>query len=120
MDKSKVFVMKFSKIYPLYLEKVQKKGRTRAELDQVISWLTGYDSEGIEACIERDIDLEMFFNEAPRMNPRRHLITGTVCGVKLSEITDPMMLMLRQLDKLVDELAKGKQIDMILRKAEDK
>ncbi len=116
MNDQKVFAMKFANVYPLYLAKAGKKGRTQAEVDEVISWLIGYDGNGIRSCLERDIDLETFLREAPRINPNSHLVTGSICGVKLAEIEDPMMLKLRQLDKLVDELAKGKPMEKILRK----
>ncbi len=115
MEYSKVFAMKFSKVYPLYVAKAEKIGRTQAEVDEVISWMTGYDNEGIRSAVERDITLASFFDKAPQMNPNCHLIAGTVCGVRLAEIDDPMMLTLRRLDKLIDELAKGKPMEKIKR-----
>lgn len=120
MNNANVLAMGFAKLYPLYVAKAEKKGRAQTEVDEIIAWLTGYDSIGIAYCLEQNIDLATFLNNAPRMNPNRQLITGSVCGVKLSEITDPMMLSLRQLDKLVDELAKGKSLDKICRKGESK
>ncbi len=116
MENEKVFAMPFAKIYPLYIAKAEKKGRTQAEVDQVITWLTGYDEAGLRDCLARDVDLGTFFREAPRIHPNRHLITGSICGVKLAEIDDPMMKNIRYLDKLVDELAKGKPMEKILRK----
>ncbi len=116
MDNKKVFAMQFAKLYPLYVAKAEKKGRTQAEVDAVISWLTGYDQAGILSCIESGIDLETFLSEAPAINPNCRLIKGSVCGVKVEEIDDPLMQKLRYLDKLVDELAKGKAMKKILRK----
>ncbi len=115
MENDKVFAMPFAKIYPLYVAKAEKKGRTPAEVDQVITWLTGYDKAGILDSLERNVDLGTFFREAPQIHPNRHRITGSVCGVKLAEIDDPMMKNIRYLDKLVDELAKGKPMEKILR-----
>lgn len=116
MENEKVFAMKFSKVYPLLVQKAERKGRAKAEVDQVICWLTGYDEEGIAAQLERDVDYRTFFAEAPGMNPNAGLIQGVVCGVRVEEVADPLMRKIRQLDKLVDELAKGKAMEKILRK----
>ncbi len=116
MDSSKAFAMKLSKVYPLLTAKAQRKGRTAQEVEEVIFWLTGYDKAGLDAQLARDADCGTFFEEAPRMNPNCRLITGSVCGVKVQEIEDPLMQKIRYLDKLVDELAKGKPMEKILRK----
>lgn len=116
MENEKVFAMKFSKVYPLLVQKAERKGRAKAEVDQVICWLTGYDEAGIAAQLERDVDYRAFFGEAPEMNPNAGLIQGVVCGVRVEEVADPLMRKIRQLDKLVDELAKGKAMEKILRK----
>lgn len=115
MKKHKVFGMTFASIYPAYIAKAEKKGRTRAEVDEIILWLTGYDEAGLARQIESGADLEGFFGEAPRINPKASLITGTICGYRVEEIEDPLMQQIRRLDKLVDELAKGKSMDKILR-----
>ena len=106
----------FSKVYPYYLAKAEKKGRTKAEVDEIIRWLTGYSQEELEAQIEKETDFETFFNEAPMLNPARSLIKGVICGVRVENIEDPLMRNIRYLDKLVDELAKNKTMDKILRK----
>lgn len=111
----RVFAYAFASIYPLYIEKVTKKGRTQAELDQVITWLTGYTRAGLQKVIDKKVDLETFFAKAPRMNPNAGLIEGVVCGVRVEEIEDPLMQKIRWMDKLVDELAKGKKMESILR-----
>lgn len=113
--KSGIFAMPFAKIYPLYVRKAEKKGRTREEVDTVICWLTGYDKEGLQEQINRGVDFETFFAEAPEINPNAHKITGVICGVRVEEIDDPMMQKIRWVDKLVDELAKGKPMEKILR-----
>ena len=115
MDKSKVFAMKFSKIYPLLVQKAEKKNRTRQEVDEIICWLTGYDETELKRQLMDDVDYETFFAKAPRMNPNCVLIKGAVCGVRVEEIEDPMMRNIRYLDKLIDELAKGKAMNKILR-----
>ena len=115
MENEKVFAMKFSTVYPLLVKKAERKGRTKVEVDQLISWLTGYDEEQLQDQLERDVDYRTFFEEAPQMNPNCHLITGSVCGVKVQDIQDPLMQKIRYLDKLIDELAKGKAIEKILR-----
>lgn len=115
MQKPKIYTMTFASIYPLYIEKAEKKGRSRAEVDQVIFWLTGYDEESMKQQLDSNADLETFFAGAPHWNPNASLITGTVCGIRVEEIEDPLMQKIRYLDKLVDELAKGKSMDKILR-----
>ena len=112
----KIFKMSFASIYPHYITKVEKKNRTKDELDEVICWLTGYSTSGLEKTIEDKIDLEAFFDQAPRINPNVELITGVICGVRVEEIEDSLMQKIRYMDKLVDELAKGKAMDKILRK----
>lgn len=116
MGNEKVFNMKFSKIYPMLIAKAEKKGRTKAEVYEVTTWLTGYSAAELDAALESEISYGDFFRSAPQLNENRKLITGSVCGVKLSEIEDPLMLEMRYLDKLVDELAKGKSMEKILRK----
>ncbi len=108
--------MSFASVYPLYVTKAEKKGRTKAEVDEIISWLTGYTHKGLEAALKKGIDFETFFAEAPKLNPTRALIKGVICGVQIEEITDPLMREIRYLDKLIDELAKGKTMEKILRK----
>lgn len=116
MGNDKVFAMPFSKVFPLLIAKAEKKGRTRAEVYEVTEWLTGYSSKQLDAMLEDSTDYGAFFQNAPSPNENRCKITGSVCGVKLAEIDDPLMLELRYLDKLVDELAKGKPMEKILRK----
>lgn len=113
--KPRIFGMSFASVYPLYLQKVTKKGRTKRELDEVVAWLTGYDEKKLQKVIDAQVDLETFFAKAPRLNPNVGLITGVVCGVRVEDIEDPLMQKIRWLDKLVDELAKGKAIEKILR-----
>jgi hypothetical protein len=115
MDKVKVFKMKFADVYPLYIHKAERKERTKDEVDKVVCWLTGYDRAGLQQQIERGNDFETFFAQAPRLNPNRVLITGVVCGVRVEEIEDPLMQKIRYLDKLIDELAKGRAMEKILR-----
>jgi hypothetical protein len=107
--------MIFAKIYPLYIAKAEKKGRTKAEVDEIIIWLTGYRQAELESQIEKQVDLETFYSQAPKLNPSRKLITGVICGVRVEEIKDKTMQEIRYLDKLIDELANGKAIDKILR-----
>jgi hypothetical protein len=114
----KVFAIKFSSVYPLYVQKAERKGRTKAEVDRVISWLTGSDRKGLQAQITRETDLETFFAQAPAFNPASARITGVVCGVRLEDIDDPVMKKIRYMDKLIDELAKGRPMEKILRHAE--
>ena len=115
MANDKIFNMPFSKIYQLLIDKVEKKGRTREELDQVTCWLTGYDKEQIDELFAGDITYGDFFLHAPDLNPNRKLITGKICGIRVEEIEDPLMQEIRYLDKLVDELAKGKKMEKVLR-----
>lgn len=112
---ARVFAMSFASIYPLYVEKIEKKGYTTAELDRVLSWLTGYDGDGLQQAIAGEIDLETFFAQAPAMNPNTPLITGVICGYRVEDIEDPLMQKIRYMDKLVDELARGKKMTSILR-----
>jgi hypothetical protein len=119
MDNTRVFRMKFAGIYPLYVNKIEKKGRTREELEQVICWLTGYTAEGLHEQIRRENDLATFFESAPEIHPNAHLITGIICGYRVEDITDPLMQKIRYMDKLVDELAKGKKMEKILRESSD-
>jgi hypothetical protein len=115
MDNHRVFKISFASVYPLYVQKVEKKGRKKKELDEVICWLTGYNARALAAQIKSKNDLETFFAEAPAFHPNASKITGTICGVKLAEIADPLMKKIRYMDKLVDELAKGRPMEKILR-----
>ncbi|MCB8984507.1 MAG: DUF2200 domain-containing protein [Ardenticatenaceae bacterium] len=115
MAKHRIFTMAFAGVYPLYVQKAERKNRTKEEVDQIIYWLTGYDEAGLQAQIEQENDFETFFEQAPALHPNRTLIKGVVCGVRVEEIEDPLMQKIRYLDKLVDELAKGKAIEKILR-----
>lgn len=116
MEMEKVFAMKLGKVYPLLVQKAEKKGRTKQEVDEIICWLTGYDEAGIAAQLEKDVEYGAFFDEAPQMNPNCALIKGVICGVRVENIENPTMQKIRWLDKLVDELAKGKAMEKILRK----
>lgn len=113
---ARVYKMSFAGVYPMYIQKVEKKGRTKEELDTVIFWLTGYDATSLQRQIDVKANFEVFFNEAPQMNPNAVKITGLICGYRVEEIEDPVMQKVRYLDKLVDELAKGKTMEKILRK----
>ncbi len=113
--KPRVFAMSFASVYPLYVQKVEKKGRTKADVDEVIAWLTGYRGATLQRALDEKVSLETFFADAPRMNPKARLITGVVCGVRVEEVADPLMRKIRYLDKLVDELAKGKALASVLR-----
>jgi hypothetical protein len=115
MPQHKIFAMEFAKVYPMYVQKAQRKNRTKAEVDQVIRWLTGYSQAGLEKQIERRSSFETFFAQAPAIHPNASLIKGVVCGVRVEEIEDPLMKNIRYLDKLIDELAKGKAMEKILR-----
>lgn len=115
MKNNRIYKMKFSSVYPLYIQKAEKKGRTKEEVDEIIRWLTGYSQEELEAQLEKESDFEKFFNEAPQLNANRKLIKGVICGVRVEEIEDPLMQEIRYLDKLIDELAKGKAMEKILR-----
>ena len=115
MENSKVFRMAFASVYPHYVAKAEKKGRSKEELHTVIEWLTGYDEQALQRQIEQRVDFETFFAQAPRLNPNVSKITGTICGYRVEEIEDPLMQKIRYLDKLVDELAKGRKMEKILR-----
>ena len=115
MTEHRIFTMPFSAVYPAYVNKAERKGRTKEEVDRVICWLTGYDHAGLLHQIEQKIDFKTFFSKAPAMHPNRALITGVVCGVRVEAVEDPLMQMIRQLDKLVDELANGKALEKVLR-----
>ena len=115
MEKEKVFRMAFSKVYPLLVQKVERKGRTKADVDTVIYWLTGYDEAGLALQVKKEVDFETFFADAPQMNPNAFKIKGVICGVRVENIEDPLMQKIRWLDKLVDEVAKGKSMEKVLR-----
>ena len=117
MTKHRIYAMSFARVYPEYVAKAERKGRTKAEVDQIISWLTGYSQDGLNALLEKGTDIETFLAEAPELNPSRALIKGVVCGIRVEDIEEPTMREIRYLDKLIDELAKGKAMDKILRKA---
>lgn len=116
MKKPKIYTMTFASVYPLYLKKAEKKGRPKAEVDQIIFWLTGYDIESLNEQINSNSDFETFFNNAPQIHPNASLITGVICGYRVEDIEDKVLQKIRYLDKLIDELAKGKSMDKILRK----
>lgn len=115
MAQDRIYKMKFSRVYPLYVQKAERKGRTKEEVDEVICWLTGYTREGLKKQIEAESDFETFFAKAPKVNPNASLIKGVVCGIRVENIDDPLIRNVRYLDKLVDELAKGKALEKILR-----
>ncbi|MCB1230666.1 MAG: DUF2200 domain-containing protein [Verrucomicrobiae bacterium] len=112
----RLYTTPFASVHPLYVAKAERKGRTRAEVDEIIRWLTGYPQEQLESQLEKETDFQTFFAEAPAMNPSRSLITGVVCGVRVEDVEEPLMREIRYLDKLIDELARGKAMDKILRK----
>jgi hypothetical protein len=112
---SRVYAMSFAGVYPHYIAKAERKGRTKAEVDEIIRWQTGYTQKRLEAQIEKRASFEDFFNKAPKLNPARRLITGVICGVRVEDIRDPIMKEVRYLDKMIDELAKGKVMEKILR-----
>ena len=114
--RQRIYTMSFARVYPLYVKKVERKGRTKKEVDEIIRWLTGYTDKGFASKIEENADFETFFSEAPKLNPSRRLITGVICGIRVEEIKDPIVQDVRYLDKLIDELAKGKAMEKILRK----
>lgn len=114
--KHRVFAISFASVYPLYIQKAEKKGRTKGEVDEVIGWLTGYRGAALQRVIDTKVDLEAFFARAPRMSPEVGLITGVVCGVRVEDIADPLMQKIRYMDKLIDELARGKKLESILRR----
>lgn len=115
MDKERIYKLVFASVYPLYIQKAEKKGRTKEEVDTVISWLTGYDQKGLQKQIDQKADFKTFFEQAPNMNPNASKITGVICGYRVEEIEDEIIQKIRYLDKLVDELAKGKKMEKILR-----
>jgi len=116
--KHRIFTMPVANVYPFYIAKAEKKGRTKAEVDEIICWLTGYTPKGLEKELKAQTDFETFFANAPKKNPKRKLITGLICGIRVEEIEDPLMRELRYMDKLIDDLAKGKTMEKILRKTE--
>ncbi|MDA9475140.1 hypothetical protein XI03_11645 [Bradyrhizobium sp. CCBAU 65884] len=116
MPKHRIYTISFASVYPLYVAKAEKKGRSKAEVDQIISWLTGYGPKELQVQLEGQTDFETFFAEAPAINPSRTLIKGAVCGVRVEDIKEPTMREIRYLDKLIDELARGKTMDQILRR----
>lgn len=111
----RIYTMSFARVYPLYIAKVERKGHTKAEVDEIIRWLTGYTQKGLESQLKKESKLEAFFADAPKLNPSRALITGVICGVRIEDIQDPLMREVRYLDKLIDELANGKKMEKILR-----
>jgi hypothetical protein len=115
MSRMNLHTMKFSKVYPLYVQKAERKGRTQAEVDELICWLTGYDSEGLRDQLARETDFDTFFAEAPGLHPKRGEIKGLICGYRVEDIADPFEQKMRQLDKIIDELAKGKAMEKIKR-----
>ena len=116
MAKHRIYTTSFASVYPHYVAKAEKRGRTKAEVDEIISWLTGYRQKDLETQLKKQTDFETFFAQAPKINPARALIKGVVCGVRVEDIKEPTMREIRYLDKLIDELAKGKAMDKILRK----
>ena len=116
MARHRIYSTPFAKIYPMYVQKAERKQRTKEEVDQVICWLTGYDQAGLEKQIEQQNDLETFFAEAPALHPNSSLIKGVVCGVRVEDVEEPLMRKIRYLDKLIEELAKGRAMEKILRK----
>ncbi len=116
MKNERIYKMTFSRVYPLLVQKVEKKGRTKEDVDTVVYWLTGYDERGLQLQIEKEVNFETFFAEAPQINPNADKIKGVVCGVRVEEIGDPLIKKIRWLDKLVDELAKGKAMEKVLRR----
>ncbi|WP_117149101.1 DUF2200 domain-containing protein [Paraliobacillus zengyii] len=116
MTKHKIYTMSFASVYPHYVKKAEKKVRTKTEVDEIICWLTGYSQEELEAQLEKQTDFETFFAEAPKLNPSRALIKGVICGIRVEDIEEPTMQEIRYLDKMIDELTKGKAMEKILRK----
>ncbi len=115
MTKPRIYTMSFASVYPLYIKKAEKKGRTKTEVDEIIRWLTGYSQAALEAQLEKQADVETFIAEAPQLNPARALIKGLICGVRVEDIAEPTMREIRYLDKLIDELARGKAMEKVLR-----
>lgn len=116
MDQNKIYRINFAAVYPLYIAKAERKGRTKAEVDEIICWLTGYTQEGLKAQLKKQPDCEAFISDAPKMNPSRNLIKGKICGIRVEDLTDPIVQGVRYMDKLIDELANGKPMEKILRK----
>jgi hypothetical protein len=116
MEKHRIYTISFASVYPLYIAKAEKKGRTKTEVNEIIHWLTGYTQKKLEAQLKKQTDLETFFAKAPRLNPLRALVKGVICGVRVEDIKEPTMREIRYLDKLIDELANGKAMEKILRK----
>ncbi len=116
MTKHRIYTMSFASVYPLYVAKAEKKGRTKSEVDEIIRWLTGYSQKKLAAQVKKETNFEDFFAKAPKLNPSRKLITGNICGMRVGDIAEPLMREIRYLDKLIDELARGKAMDKILRK----
>lgn len=114
-EKHRIFTTPVAKVYPFYIQKAEKKGRTKAEVDKIIGWLTGYTPKQLEKALQQQTDFETFFQQAPKLNPARKQITGLICGIRVEDIEDPLMQELRYLDKLIDEVAKGKALEKILR-----
>ena len=117
MNKPRIYTMSFASVYPLYIAKVERKGQDKAGIDEIITWLTGYSKSQLNVVLKKGTDFETFFAEAPKLNPSRRLITGRICGIRVEEIEEPLMQEIRYLDKLIDELANGKAMEKILRKA---
>ena len=115
MERPRIYSMSFSSIYPLYIKKVEKKGRTKSEVDEIIFWLMGYDKDSLQQQLDNEVDVETFFHQAPHMNQNASLIKGVICGYRVEEIEDDLMRQIRYLDKLIDELAKGRAMQKILR-----
>ena len=116
MKKHRIYAISFASVYPLYIAKAEKKGRTRAEVDEIIFWLTGHNPQSFAEVLEKGTNFEDFYTHAPRLNPARTLVTGMICGVRVEEVEDPVMREARYLDKMIDELAKGRPMEKILRK----
>ena len=116
MKKHRIYTMSFARVYPLYIAKVERKGRTKKEVDEIIFWLTGYSQKKLDVQIKKETDFEIFFKDAPKLNPSRTLIKGMICGVRVEDIEEPLMREIRYMDKLIDELAQGKVMEKILRK----
>jgi hypothetical protein len=116
MQKPKIYTTSFASVYPLYIQKAERKGRTKSDVDEIIFWLTGYDKKGLQEQLDKNNDFETFFEQSPQINPNASLIKGTICGYRIEDIEDELMRNIRYLDKLIDELARGKEMDKILRK----
>ena len=117
MNNHRIYKLSFASVYPLYITKAEKKGRTKEEVDEIIKWLTGYDNDSLKTVIDQEISFELFFSNAPNLHPNRSSIKGVICGVRIEEIEDDLMREIRYLDKLIDELAKGRTMEKILRKS---